>query len=476
MMKKVLVYVLMVFAVTILSAQVNTPVLVIDSGSDFTHERLKPVADPNQAELNGKAGVDDDGNGYADDVFGWNFVDNNGRLVNLDYTPEKYDDVMKFMELMGRYQIGGQEGLSPEEFNFLVTNYKDKQFMAWVQFAGGWAHGTHVAGIIATDNDKVSMKAVAHIPVGNPPETQVRKLLNNARYYFASLKKENVTESREDKKPTMAEIKQYFEHVGSQNALKIKPEAAYIGSLKPRVINCSFGTENKMLLDNFKQVMTEQWGFENPTDAEVQEIVNMFVDLAFLPRDKALFAKTPNALVVIAAGNSSEDLEPVVSSPNDVKIPNKIVVAATEANKLIAPFSCWGKTKVDIAVPGVGIYSSYPNGMMGYMSGTSQAAPYVAKWASLVVHQNPALTAVEVKEILLGTVDKKDWLKGIVSSAGVLNPQRALAAAAYMKNGKSLAEALKKAAEDVEDVPPERSAVKPPMTKFQLELYKSFAF
>lgn len=50
-------------------------VLVIDSGSDFTHKVLNPLANPNKTELNGKAGVDDDKNGYADDIYGWNFVE-----------------------------------------------------------------------------------------------------------------------------------------------------------------------------------------------------------------------------------------------------------------------------------------------------------------------------------------------------------------------------------------------------------------
>ncbi len=475
-MKKIVVLAVLFLSVSIAFAQGSVPVLVIDSGTDFSHEMLKDIASPNQAEKSGETGKDDDKNGYIDDIFGWNFAGNNAQLVNLEFTPERYDEVMRFMELMGQYQIHGQQGMSAEDFNFLVTNYKDKKFMAWIQFTGGWAHGTHVGGIIATDNDKINMKAVAHIPVGNPPAAEVRKMLQNSRFYFASIRKREVFESREDKKPTMEEIIQYFDHLGSQNALKIKPEAAYVGTLKPRVINCSFGTENKMLLANFKKVMVEQWGFEAPTDEEVQRIVNMFVDKAFLPRDKVLFSKTPNALICIAAGNSTEDPDIMTTSPNDVKIPNKIVVAATEMNKKLAPFSCWGKTKVDIAVPGVGIYSSYPNGKMGYMSGTSQAAPYVAKWASLVLKQNPSLTAVQVKKILVGTVDKKDWLTDKVISGGILNPERALAVAALMKNGKTLTEALKKAKEAVDDMPQTRDLRKPPMTPFELELYNSFAF
>lgn len=48
-------------------------VAIIDGGIDYTHEDLAANVLLNQAELNGSAGVDDDGNGYVDDVYGWNF-------------------------------------------------------------------------------------------------------------------------------------------------------------------------------------------------------------------------------------------------------------------------------------------------------------------------------------------------------------------------------------------------------------------
>ena len=52
-------------------------VAVFDDGADISHEELRTQLWTNQAELNGKPGVDDDGNGYVDDVHGWNFVENN---------------------------------------------------------------------------------------------------------------------------------------------------------------------------------------------------------------------------------------------------------------------------------------------------------------------------------------------------------------------------------------------------------------
>jgi thermitase len=57
----------------------KTVVAVIDTGIDFAHPELSPNAWVNLAELNGKAGVDDDGNGYIDDINGYNAIEKNGK-------------------------------------------------------------------------------------------------------------------------------------------------------------------------------------------------------------------------------------------------------------------------------------------------------------------------------------------------------------------------------------------------------------
>ena len=53
-------------------------IAVIDTGVDYNHPDLKEQMDVNLAELNGKPGVDDDGNGYIDDVYGYDFANKDG--------------------------------------------------------------------------------------------------------------------------------------------------------------------------------------------------------------------------------------------------------------------------------------------------------------------------------------------------------------------------------------------------------------
>ncbi len=435
-------------SLTPVSADDSVKALIIDSGSDFTHEALAPLACPNPDEINGEAGKDDDNNGYVDDVYGWNFVDNSSTLVDLQNTPPKYDEVLRCMQLIGILQAYGKDGMKPEEFQYLVTHYQDQKFWPWVEFTGGWAHGTHCAGIVSTKNNNVSLNAIKHIPTGNGPAEEAAQAFAMLKHRFAHRR---TRRDGEAKPVPISELEKAFADLGEKYIAGVQAKADYIGSLQPRLINCSFGSENSMLLKMMKGNMVQHWGYANPSDAEVQEMVNLFVKKAFLPRDKAMFAKAPNALVFIAAGNSSENLDPFETSPNNVPIDNKIVIAATDADQKIAPFSCYGKNTVDVAVPGVNIYATYPNQKMGYMSGTSMACPLALNYGAQVLHVNPQLKAVELKKILMETVDKKDWLADKVRSGGVINVTRAMFAAEQVKEGKSLEDAIKIACEKVGD-------------------------
>ncbi len=60
-------------------------VAIIDGGIDLKHEDLAGNIALNEAELNGTEGVDDDGNGYIDDIYGWNFCTNSATIYPHDH-------------------------------------------------------------------------------------------------------------------------------------------------------------------------------------------------------------------------------------------------------------------------------------------------------------------------------------------------------------------------------------------------------
>lgn len=430
----------LLFSSNVAHAAKPVNVLVIDAGVDMEHSMIKPQARANQAELHGKPGVDDDNNGYVDDIYGWNFMENSNTLIHLGDAPDRYDKAIKNMEDLAKFQQDAkffEDETSWEQFQKLAFEGNFKNFIS--TFAG-WAHGTHVAGIIARNNKAVALNTIAYMPKDASPNgirvPTIVAVLYLLRQQFGSSHSEKV-------KLTDEMINNQFGQMYFDSKRELSPMAKYMKALNPKLVNCSFGTSNEMLDPLIKEVM-EYWG-RKTDDKSVAKMRNRFVKDVLCKRDKFLFDSCPDALFFIAAGNTGKDIDDQVISPNSVDMENKLVVAATDNNEKLADFSSYGKNSVDIACPGVNIKSAYPDNKVGKMSGTSMAAPVALRYASQVLATNPNLSAIQLKKILMGTVDKKPWLKGKVKSGGVINVSRAVHAAYEMKSGTSLEDAIKTA-------------------------------
>jgi subtilisin family serine protease len=199
--------------------------------------------------------------------------------------------------------------------------------------------------------------------------------------------------------------------------------------------------------------------FREGTEVELMPLMKHF--LAEVNKSqKAFVAAAPDTLFVFAAGNDGTDNDVLPAAPASVGGDNVISVAASFGNVKIAKFSNYGKLSVDIAAPGVFINSAIPVNRYMEVSGTSQAAPRVAAAAAQIMEMNNKLTPKEVKQILMGTVDYKDYLKSITVSGGVLNQERAVYAASYARSA-SLEEAIIVARTKVLDL----AKVDPSLTK-----------
>jgi subtilisin family serine protease/subtilisin-like proprotein convertase family protein len=143
-------------------------------------------------------------------------------------------------------------------------------------------------------------------------------------------------------------------------------------------------------------------------------------------RDAIAGAGAAGHVFVAAAGNSgtNNDASPFYPAAYDAS--NLISVAATNDNDQLASFSNYGATTVDLAAPGVDIYSTQPNN--GYMtaSGTSMASPHVAGAAGLVHSLHPDWSATQIVDQILGTVDYLPALEQRTLTAGRLNAARAV--------------------------------------------------
>jgi beta propeller repeat protein len=145
--------------------------------------------------------------------------------------------------------------------------------------------------------------------------------------------------------------------------------------------------------------------------------------------DAIAAAGAAGQLFIAAAGNYTNDNDLYPFYPATYDLNNVISVAATDHNDGLAYFSNYGATTVDLGAPGVDVLSTIPNNSYAVFSGTSMATPHVAGVASLLWSQDSSLSAQEVKEILLKTVDPIASLAGKTVSGGRLNAFNALSEA-----------------------------------------------
>src|SRR5690606_25473717 len=116
-------------------------------------------------------------------------------------------------------------------------------------------------------------------------------------------------------------------------------------------------------------------------------------------------ANDAGVLFVAAAGNSTANNDTRPNYPSNYDVENVIAVAATQQNDTLASFSSYGRRTVDLAAPGVNILSTTRNNGFKNMSGTSMATPHVAGAVALIKATFMELSAVELKEKLLASVD-----------------------------------------------------------------------
>lgn len=138
--------------------------------------------------------------------------------------------------------------------------------------------------------------------------------------------------------------------------------------------------------------------------------------------------KSCPSLHVAACGNSHLDTDVVPHYPSAYELPNMIAVAASDHRDRLARFSNYGANSVDLAAPGVDIYSTFPKGKYKSEDGTSMACPHVSGVAALVATAFPQASNEEIKERILNGVDKVPALKDKVASGGRLNAAKALQA------------------------------------------------
>jgi len=133
------------------------------------------------------------------------------------------------------------------------------------------------------------------------------------------------------------------------------------------------------------------------------------------------YAASKDVLFVAAAGNEKNNNDSKPSYPATYDVANIVSVAASDNLDKLASFSNYGKTRVHISAPGVGIFSTLPGQKYGFLSGTSMATPHVSGAAALLKAYRPALSALQLKESILKSAEKVSTLNSVSQSGGRLN-------------------------------------------------------
>ncbi|RZA13167.1 MAG: hypothetical protein EOP10_30200, partial [Proteobacteria bacterium] len=380
-------------------------------GVDITHPDLAQHVWQNSSEiLNSK---DDDRNGFVDDINGWNFFANSNEIIDLQYTSLYSDEIDQFFLVQDKFLLGTA---TEADLAWIQEKAQNPDFVSAITKYGTFVHGTHVAGIAAKGNDGAKVMTIRLVPIENP---------------LLQLKKD-IVRAQEGKTRmsgfTKLLIKGGLNLLASAQGAAFGQVGGYANSGVADVANASLGMSVVQARIIITPLVKAAGGSETDT-ALIDELAKHFLDKA-VESQKKLATSAPKTLFVFASGNDGGNNDVFPVSPANAGLDNTMSVGASVDFDSIAPFSNYGRKTVDVLAPGVGIVSSVPGNRYMSLSGTSQAAPYVAGIAAAVKDANPSLTPVQIKKIIISTVDVKPALADKVKSSGIVNRERAIAAAA----------------------------------------------
>jgi subtilisin family serine protease len=466
----------------------ETIVGVIDSGIDVEHEDLAANTWTNLKEVAGN-GVDDDKNGYIDDIKGWNFIggpDGNvyaeqleitrivkkgiarfGSMTESEVAEADLADYKEFQKIKAEFDekaAGGKQTL--ERMDFLLGSFQ----AAEIQLGKSEFEVSDFEGF-ESDNMMLNqqMSTVAMLVGRGVKVSDVQEyrdgLLENHHYDLDFDARLIVGDN-----PDVMDGKVYGNNqVG--HIVDGEIHGTHVAGIIAAVRNNDLGMNGVASNVKILSVRAVPDGDERDKDIAMAfryavdngaKVINTSFGKGYSPNKEWVYealkyAGENDVLIVNAAGNDGANIDEVYTYPNDSKdlimefTDNVITIGAMSANwdeNLPASFSNYGKLNVDVFAPGVAIYSTFPDERYESISGTSMAAPSTAGVAALIRSYYPKLTAKQVKQILMNSgtqVNMDVKLPGgeelvpfsdLSVSGRLVNAYNALRMADQMVNGK----------------------------------------
>ncbi len=411
-------------------------VAVIDSGIDLNHEDIKDVLWVNPKEILGD-GIDNDGNGYIDDIHGYNFLGESyheqmeiARIIRLNIGDEDYQKAAK-AELDSKL---------PEAKEGLPQLEQIEQFVSMAHQNIQKELGKEFYSI--EDLEKYSPKSPQEeqlvgvlkqvMGMGQDIPTALADLNEGITYYKGQVDY-HLNVDFDGRKSVGDDPYDYNDQKYGNGNPNIRNVDESHGTHVAGIIAASRGNKKGVdgVAKNVKIMSLRAVPDGDEYDKDVAlairyavdngaKVINASFGKGFSPNadwvyEALTYAASKDVLFVHAAGNDGADLDEAKNPnfPNDHKLQNSpeivdnvLTVGALTSSfgpEMVATFSNYGKQNVDVFAPGDGIYSTMPNNEYEFQGGTSMAAPAVAGIAAMIRSYYPALSAVQVKQIIMNS-------------------------------------------------------------------------
>ncbi len=427
-------------------------VAVLDSGVDIDHEDLQGSIWTNSDEIPGN-GKDDDNNGFIDDVHGWNFlgdaVSENMEFVRiLRKLKPKYEGKSEssistvdreeynlYLEAKAEYEKEYNKTIEDKKFTQRILNqvevahqavseelgtedYTTEQLSDYKPLTQGMQSYKYLLGQIQDNVDENVPKAIELIK--KDIETYNDRLATHFNLELQERKK-----TGDDPYDITDTDYGNNEVYGPEPDRENVSHGTHVAGIIAANRNNEIGTKGVASNAKIMAIRAVPDGDEYDKDIALgiryavdngAKIINTSFGKYFSQNpewvmDAIKYAAANDVLIVNAAGNEGLNLDQKMVYPNDQTLENSkeiadnfLTVGALNyeyGSGLVANFSNFGKSNVDVFAPGTEIWSTTPNNEYAFKQGTSMAAPAVSGVAAILRGYYPQLSAPQIKQIIM---------------------------------------------------------------------------